>query len=303
MLRGETVEYVRYVAPRDWRSIATNTARAVGILRRHGVSQVISTGSGIALSFFPAARLLGIPCHYIESAARSAGPSATGRVLARLPGVVASTQYASWEGGRWRQTVSVFDDFKPETRDDVVPIRRLVVTLGTMEGYGFRRLLERLLVVIPADVDVLWQTGGTDTRGLALEPRPSLPQHELVAAMANADAIVAHAGIGSALGALNSGRCPVLVPRRRSYGEHVDDHQLQIAAELSGRGLALARDADHLAWHDVEFVARQSIRRSPSPDAAEPVKDEPMETEDAPDVARTSRAVFRISPKDHVRRP
>jgi hypothetical protein len=53
----------------------------------------VSTGSAIALSFLPVARLRGVPCHCIESAARSASPSQTGRLLRRVPGVRLYTQY------------------------------------------------------------------------------------------------------------------------------------------------------------------------------------------------------------------
>lgn len=245
MLAGEDVVYVPYVAPRDYAGVARNAVRARHVLREHRVDRVFSTGSGIALSFLPLARLQGIPTHYIESAARSQGPSVTGRLLALVPGIRVSSQYASWAGGRWELNVSVFDDFRSATALETAPeLRRVVVTLGTIEGYGFRRLLERLLEVLPADAEVLWQTGVTDVQGLPLEARPSLPQHELHQAMAEADVVVAHAGIGSALGALNAGRCPVLVPRRASRGEHVDDHQVQIARELASRGLAVHLEVD-----------------------------------------------------------
>ena len=50
--------------------------------------------------------------------------------------------------------------------------------------------------------------------------------------MREADVVVAHAGVGTALAALEVGKCPVLVPRRLAHGEHVDDHQVQIASEL-----------------------------------------------------------------------
>ena len=57
------------------------------------IDTVVSTGSGIALSYMPLARARGIPCHYMESAARSDGPSRTGRILCRVHGVHLYTQY------------------------------------------------------------------------------------------------------------------------------------------------------------------------------------------------------------------
>lgn len=261
LLANEVVEYVPYVAPRGYRRIAGNLLHARRILREHDVTQVFSTGSGVALSFLPLARAHGIPAHYIESAARSAGPSATGQLLALVPGIRLSSQYESWAGGRWGRSVSVFDDFAPLPSEVPAELRKVVVTLGTIEGYGFRSLVERLVRVLPSGTEVLWQTGVTDVSGLLLASRRSMPQHELHEAMAEADVVVAHAGIGSALGALNAGRCPVLVPRRAARQEHVDDHQAQIAEELDRRSLAVYREVDDLSLGDLLAAAGRSVER------------------------------------------
>ncbi len=50
--------------------------------------------------------------------------------------------------------------------------------------------------------------------------------------------VVTHAGAGSALLCIELGRCPVIVPRRSSRGEHVDEHQLPFAEKLEAAGLA-----------------------------------------------------------------
>ena len=65
----------------------------------------------MALPFFALARARRLTCHYIESAARSDGPSATGRMMGRIPGVFLYTQYPHWAGARWNYRGSVFDSF------------------------------------------------------------------------------------------------------------------------------------------------------------------------------------------------
>ena len=60
--------------------------------------------------------------------------------------------------------------------------------------------------------------------------------------------VVAHAGVGAALAALEVGKCPVLVPRRHARGEHVDDHQIQIATELGDRALSVSVEAESPGW-------------------------------------------------------
>ncbi|WP_406814326.1 glycosyltransferase [Mycobacterium sp. M23085] len=53
-----------------------------------------------------------------------------------------------------------------------------------------------------------------------------------------ASVAVTHAGAGSALVCIEQGKHPVLVPRRSSCGEHVDEHQLPFAEKLAAAGLA-----------------------------------------------------------------
>src|SRR5206468_1831952 len=131
--------------------------------------------------------------------------------------------------------------------------------------YGFRRVLERLVAVLPPETEVLWQTGVTDVSGLPIDARASMPARELADAVREADVVVAHAGTGSSLGALQNGKLPVLVPRRAAFGEHVDDHQQQIADMLSGRGLALVREADEISLADLELAAGASVHEQASP--------------------------------------
>jgi UDP-N-acetylglucosamine--N-acetylmuramyl-(pentapeptide) pyrophosphoryl-undecaprenol N-acetylglucosamine transferase len=65
--------------------------------------------------------------------------------------------------------------------------------------------------------------------------------------------------------ALENGKLPVLVPRRGLHGEHVDDHQLTIALELSLRDLAISRDADSLKFGDLELAASRSVTKIADP--------------------------------------
>ena len=110
---------------------------------------------------------------------------------------------------------------------------------------------------------MLWQTGDTDVTGLGITGHHAIPERELSEAIRGADVLVAHAGVGTALAALEVGACPVLVPRRLSHGEHVDDHQIQIAGELSRRGLALTTDADELTLDHLLTAAATPVATLP----------------------------------------
>ncbi len=261
MLDGEDVVFIDYTSPRDVKNVIRHTSTARRLFRgRHPFSTVVSTGSGIALSFLPIGRLRGASCHYIESFTRSNGPSTTGQILSRIPGIAVYSQYPGWAKPPWRYAGSVFDVFKPSpVVDDVGDIRRAVVTVGTMEDYQFRRLIERALDVLPASTEVLWQVGCTQVSDLPIVGHRQLPAHELAAAIADADVVIAHAGCGSSVAALEAGKKPILVPRLKSYGENVDDHQVLLAQELSRRDLALARSVEDLTTDDLMLAARSSV--------------------------------------------
>ncbi len=258
LLRGEACIFVDHAQPREMRATLRDARRASEILSRGEWSEVVSTGALMAVPFIAVARARGIPCHYIESAARVAGPSLSARLLERVPGVHRYSQHKGWSDRRtWHYGGSVFDAFGPVVPGseavDPGEIQRAVVTLGS-NHFGFRRLIEGLLDVLPTGADVLWQTGHTDVSGLGIDAVEFLPADDLTAAMRKADLVVAHAGVGSALTAMQAGHAPLLVPRRSFRGEHVDDHQVQIARHLVSRGLSVACDADQLN-PDITMVA------------------------------------------------
>lgn len=247
LLAGEVVDFVPFVGGRDPAGVMRNGPLAARIVRDRAIEAVVSTGSAVALPYFAAGRLRGLRCHYIESAARVAGPSLTGKLMGLVPGVARQTQCRAWAGGRWSYGGSVFDAFTAEECPrPAAHLSRIVVSLGTYRGYDFSRLVRRLLSIVPTGTEVLWQTGDTEVAGLGVEGHRSIPEREFTEALRQADVVVAHAGVGTALAAFEVGKCPVLVPRRHALGEHVDDHQIQVAGELSARGLAISADADKL---------------------------------------------------------
>jgi UDP-N-acetylglucosamine--N-acetylmuramyl-(pentapeptide) pyrophosphoryl-undecaprenol N-acetylglucosamine transferase len=264
LLEREEVVFVRESPTRDARAVLRNLAPAIGLMRGGEVGAVVSTGASIALSFLPLARALGLRAHYIESATRASAPSLTGRLLAPVPGLALYAQHRRWALGRWRWAGSVFDGYEA-TELPSPAIRRIVVTLGAHPRFGFRRLVERLVRIVPDGAEVLWQTGATDVSGLPIDAHREIPDAELRAAMAGADLVVAHAGIGSALAALDAGRAPLLVPRDPAFGEHVDDHQQQIGAALRELRIATVRDVGQLSADGLLEAAGLRARRAQAP--------------------------------------
>jgi UDP-N-acetylglucosamine transferase subunit ALG13 len=264
LLKDEQCIFIEKSRPRDVMTALHNARQAKEILDSADWSCVVSTGSLPAVPFFAVARARNIPCHFIESAARVQGPSLSARMLERLPGVHRYSQHKTWSGRRnWQFEGSVFDAFSP-TATAPREIKKAVVTLGT-NSYGFRRLIKGIRDVLPPDAEVLWQTGYTDVSGLGIAAEPFLPAEELRSAMESADLVVAHSGVGSALAAIQSGHVPLLIPRRKRHGEHIDDHQVQIARDLVHKGIAVACDADHLNRDILAVASGLQVEPVPAP--------------------------------------
>jgi UDP-N-acetylglucosamine transferase subunit ALG13 len=270
-LQGAVVHFVPMIKPKDLGGTVRAWNPARHILEEGGFDAVVSTGAAVGLPFLAEARRHSIEAHYIESAARSQGPSLTGRMIRTIPGIHLYSQYPVWAHGRWQFRGSVFDEFRPGRPRQVSVIDKVVVTLGTQVDFGFRRAVTAVQRVL-ADLGtpsptVLWQTGSTDVSGLGLTGVGTVPAPELQAAIAEADLVIGHAGVGTGLLSLEAGRCPVLLPRRHAHGEHTDDHQEQIAAELTRRGLAVAADPDQLCADDLVAAAQLSADRVEDPPA------------------------------------
>ena len=114
----------------------------------------------------------------------------------------------------------------------------ILLSLGTHQQ-AFLRALDLVEPLACGGADFVIQHGSTP-------PRPEMPNtvwiefmpyENVVDAMARADSVVCHAGVGTIMTALKAGHTPVVIPRQAQHGEHVDDHQRDIATRFAERGL------------------------------------------------------------------
>jgi UDP-N-acetylglucosamine--N-acetylmuramyl-(pentapeptide) pyrophosphoryl-undecaprenol N-acetylglucosamine transferase len=264
LLGDRDVRFIRDTPPRDWRGVMANAAVARGMLKHLAVETVVSNGAGVALSFLPLAYAKGVPAHYIECSARTEGPSVTGRILQQLRGVNLYTQHRELENAKWRYAGSVFDSYEAVEVATPPSLQKVVITIGTLD-FSFRRLFDRLKALLPVHVDVVVQAGPDSSRidwpGARVEAL--MAPDELGSLMERADVVVAHAGIGSALMAFEAGKSPILIPRMKSHGEHVDDHQTQIAQQFADRGLAVMADASAVGLEHFSEALARCVKRAP----------------------------------------
>jgi UDP-N-acetylglucosamine transferase subunit ALG13 len=123
----------------------------------------------------------------------------------------------------------------------------IFVSVGTQLPF------DRLVTAVDAwagaapDRQVFAQVGPTALRPRNIEYAPFVSPQECRERMLSATAIVAHAGMGSILTALELGKPLVVMPRRAALGEHRNDHQLATAQRFAGRtGVTVAFDEAEL---------------------------------------------------------
>jgi len=99
------------------------------------------------------------------------------------------------------------------------------------------------------------QIGRSSYRPSHIEYKQFLEQREFRQRMQEAQFIVAHAGMGTIISALEMGKPIIVMPRRASLGEHRNDHQLTTARRfLSLQYVLMALDENEL-WQRLSDMA------------------------------------------------
>ena len=90
--------------------------------------------------------------------------------------------------------------------------------------------------------------------------RPMFPYQEHLNWIKEAEMVVCEAGEDIILLCLMMGKIPIILPRKKSYGEHVDDHQMEFARKLEEWNKAVVvYEADHLISAILEYPEREKL--------------------------------------------
>lgn len=110
--------------------------------------------------------------------------------------------------------------------------------------------------------DVFAQIGRTDYRPTHVRWAEMLSPEEFRETLGRASVVIAHAGMGTILAALEAGVPVLVMPRRAALREMRTDHQLATARRLEERGLVhVARDDDELRRRLDELVRLDAPER------------------------------------------
>lgn len=118
----------------------------------------------------------------------------------------------------------------------------IFVTVGTHEQ-PFDRLVKEVDKLKEKKLiteQVLIQTGYSSYKPRFCEYTEFIKFNEMMDMIEKARVIVTHGGPGSIMPVLYNGKVPIVVPRHRGYGEHIDDHQVYFCKSLEQRGRIIA---------------------------------------------------------------
>lgn len=115
----------------------------------------------------------------------------------------------------------------------------IFVTLGSQK-FQFNRLLEEIDILIEKNSikeEVFAQIGYSDYKPKHYKFKEFLDRDEFVALMEKCCIVVTHGGTGAIITAVKKNKKVIALPRLAQYGEHVDDHQIQIVEQFSNLNL------------------------------------------------------------------
>lgn len=126
----------------------------------------------------------------------------------------------------------------------------IFIVLGSQK-FPFDRLLQsvdRLVAEGTLTGDIFAQRGASSYVPQKFPSEAFMDTERFNQVMDRADIIITHGGTGAIIKAVKLGKKVIVVPRRAQYGEHVDDHQLQILDMFAGLDLVLpCMDPNELA--------------------------------------------------------
>lgn len=115
----------------------------------------------------------------------------------------------------------------------------VLVTVGTQKQQ-FNRFFE--LIKKSKELkkeEIIAQIGYTKFESKRIHTFDFIPLDEMDKYIEQADLVITHGGVGTIFSALKKNKKIIAIPRLEKYGEHINDHQIEICEELEKEGYIL----------------------------------------------------------------
>lgn len=111
----------------------------------------------------------------------------------------------------------------------------IFVTVGTHEQQ-FNRLVEFMdRYALEHDEKVIIQTGFSTYKPQHCEWSKLYPYQRMIELVKEARIVITHGGPSSFITSLQIGKIPIVVPRMKKFGEHVNNHQVIFCRQIAER--------------------------------------------------------------------
>lgn len=126
----------------------------------------------------------------------------------------------------------------------------IFVTVGTSD-FQFNRLLKTIDELCEEKIinaeEIFAQIGCSDYLPINYKYTDTVTNEEHKQYIENSEFIITHSGTGSIISAIKLGKKVIAFPRCKEFGEHVDNHQLELVkAFLSRRYILSAKNKEEL---------------------------------------------------------
>ncbi|MBQ8541053.1 MAG: glycosyl transferase [Clostridia bacterium] len=133
----------------------------------------------------------------------------------------------------------------------------IFVAVGTQK-FSFNRLLKNIDDLIEAGAiteEVFAQIGNSDYIPKNFKYISFMSKEDFDSTVERSSLVITHSGVGTIISAISRHKPIIVCPRLSKYGEHVDDHQLEIAQYFSKmKYILMCNDGEALL--DVINIAR-----------------------------------------------
>lgn len=132
------------------------------------------------------------------------------------------------------------------------PFNRLVRCVDGLKGNG---IIEEEVVI---------QNGFSDCEIKHCRHKELFTQQEVAENYSNARIIIMHGGPSTMIESIRDGKIPIVVPRQKKYGEHINDHQLEFCRAVSKRynNIILIENIDELENAIVNYDEMAATRKA-----------------------------------------
>jgi UDP-N-acetylglucosamine transferase subunit ALG13 len=222
-----------------------NVFFALYILLKEKPTAIFSTGGPIALPFALICKVSSLKFIYLDTLSRVVELSNTGKLIKKYH--LYDDFYSQWKNVASKNNAKYigkcFDILSENNYQPMVETVKgkpiILVTVGTSQ-YDFDRLFEMLYKQPLYDnAEVRWviQTGHNKLKHLPANGKiiDMTTRSEMEQLVKSASLVISHCGIGSINQMLAYQKKVLFVPRVSKFNEFSDDHQLQIANEISSK--------------------------------------------------------------------